>query len=107
LHGIDVVESGLGTTVGAWGEFDVFSLPDLRRALDDACASGGPVAVDLSGVTFLDLGSSIELAVRATIQGHQLAFENPSPCVLASFEAFGLGDGPGADREKPEVFSGT
>ena len=90
-----------------WGEFDAFSLPNLRAALDDACALGGPVVADLSGVDFLDLRSARELVVRSMIQGHQLSFENPSPNVIASVRALGLAQNPidGPDREEPPVFS--
>ena len=106
MYGIEVEGSGPATTVGAWGEFDAFSLPVLRRALDEACGRGGPVMVDLSGVTFLDLQSARELAVRAMIQGHQLSFENPSACVLASIRALGLGAFHNApDRQDPQIFS--
>lgn len=108
MHGIEVEGPGPATTVGAWGEFDAFSLPVLRRALDEACGRGVPVVVDLSGITFLDLQSARELAVRAMIQGHQLSFENPPACVLASFRALGL-DGPrnGPNHREPQVFSGA
>ena len=92
-----------------WGEFDASSLPSLREALDGASASGGPAAVDLSGITFLDLQSARELVVRSLIQAHQLVFENPSPGVLASVRALGLEDRTRAwndpDREEPPVFS--
>jgi len=89
------------------GEFDAFSLPEMLKTLDKACASGGPVAVDLSGVTFLDLRSARELLVRAMMQPHLLRFENPSRDVLASVAALGL-KAPGRIRtgqEDPPVFS--
>jgi anti-anti-sigma regulatory factor len=72
------------------GEFDAYSLPDLREALDHVGAFGRPVVVDLSGVTFLDLQSARELVVRSLIQTHQLVFENPSSGVLASLGALGI-----------------
>jgi len=89
------------------GEFDAYSLPDMRRMLDRACQFGRPVVVDLSGVTFLDLQSARELVVRSLIQAHQIAFENPSPGVLASVRALGMDDGSRirAGREEPSVFS--
>lgn len=89
MHGIQLKESGVGITLEMRGEFDVFALPGLRGALDDASVSGRRAVVDLSGVTFLDLQSARELVVRSLIQAHQLSFEKPSPGVLASVEALG------------------
>jgi anti-anti-sigma regulatory factor len=107
LHGIQAEESGAGVKVSMRGEFDAYSLPDMRRTLDLACAFGKPVVVDLSGVTFLDLRSARELVVRSVIQAHQLAFENPSPGALASVRALGMDDGSRlrTGREEPTVFS--
>jgi anti-anti-sigma regulatory factor len=107
LHGIQAEEFGAGIKVSMRGEFDVYSLPDVRRTLDRACAFGKPVVVDLSGVTFLDLRSARELVVRSVIQAHQLAFENPSPGVLASVRALGMDDGSRlrTGREEPTVLS--
>ncbi len=104
-------ESRAGILVGMRGEFDLFSLPKMRETLDDVAAFGRPTVVDLSGVTFLDLQSARELVVRSLIQAHQLAFENPSPGVLASIRALGM-EGKaqawaGPDREEPQVFSGA
>ena len=90
MHGIEAVDHGTGVKVGMRGEFDAYSLPDLREALDHVCAFGKPVVVDLSGVTFLDLQSARELVVRSLIQAHRLAFENPSSGVLASIRALGI-----------------
>lgn len=107
MYGIEAEESGPGVTVGMSGEFDAYSLPTMRGTLDRACASGKPVAVDLSGVTFLDLQSARELVVRAVMQARLLAFENPSRAVLASVRALGVEGGlhlP-AGSEDPPVFS--
>ena len=107
MHGIQAEDLGPGVTVGMRGEFDAYSLSDMRRTLDRACAFGKPVVVDLSGVTFLDLRSARELVVRSVIQAHQLAFENPSPGVLASVRALGIDGGSRirTGREEPPVFS--
>jgi len=107
LHGIEAVDDGTGVTVGMRGEFDAYSQPDLREALDRVCTLGKPVVVDLSGVTFLDLQSARELVVRSLIQAHHLAFENPSSGVLASIRALGM-DGRTrihSGHEEPPVFS--
>ena len=90
MHGIQAEDFGAGVTVGMRGEFDAYSLPDLRETLDRVCAFGKPVVVDLSGVTFLDLQSTRELVLRSVIQAHQLVFENPSSGVLASIRALGI-----------------
>jgi anti-anti-sigma regulatory factor len=107
LHGIEAVDHGAGVKVGMRGEFDAYSLPDLREALDHVCAFGKPVVVDLSEVTFLDLQSARELVVRSLIQAHHLAFENPSFGVLASVQALGInGRTPiHSGHEEPPVFS--
>ena len=107
MYGIQVEESGVGISVGMRGEFDLFSLPKLRETLDDVATFGRPAVVDLSGVTFLDLQSARELVVRSLIQAHQLAFQNPSPGVLASLRALGMEERARAwiDREEPQVFS--
>ena len=89
------------------GEFDAYSLPDLREALDHVCAFGKPIVVDLCGVTFLDMQSARELVVRSLTQADHLAFENPSSGVLASIRALGM-DGRARIRsghEEPPVFS--
>ncbi|HEV2094245.1 MAG TPA: STAS domain-containing protein [Rubrobacter sp.] len=107
MHDIQAEDFGPGVTVGMRGEFDAYSLPDLRETLDHVCAFGKPVVVDLSGVTFLDLQSARELVVRSLIQAHRLAFENPSSDVLASIRALGMEDNirTGPDREEPSVYS--
>jgi anti-anti-sigma regulatory factor len=109
LYGIEVRESGVGVSVELWGEFDVFSLGDLCRTLNGVLDLPKKTLVDLSGITFLDLASARELAVRAQLYAHHLALHNPSPQVTASVEAFGLGNWipfySRADRDEPPVFS--
>ncbi len=107
MHGIEAVDHGAGVKVGMRGEFDAYSLPDLREALDHVCAFGKPVVVDLSGVTFLDLQSARELVVRSLFRAHHVVFENPSSGVPASLQALGI-DGRArirSGREEPPVFS--
>lgn len=107
MYVIQSEDFGAEVTVGMRGEFDAYSLPDLREMLDHVCAFGKPVVVDLSGVTFLDLQSARELVVRSLIQAHQLAFENPSSGVLASIRALGMDGKPHihTGREDPSIFS--
>jgi anti-anti-sigma regulatory factor len=109
LYGIEVRESGAGMLVELWGEFDLFSLGCLREALNNVLDLHRPTLVDLSGITFLDLDSARELAVRAQLYAHQLTLRNPSTWVTASLEAFGLGAWipfhPGTDYEEQSVVS--
>jgi anti-anti-sigma regulatory factor len=111
LYGIEVRECGASVLVELWGEFDLFSLVNLREALNNVLGLRRPTLVDLSGITFLDLDSARELAVRAQLYAHHLFLRNPSPWVTASLEAFGLGGWIplhlGADHEEPPVISET
>jgi anti-anti-sigma regulatory factor len=109
LYGIEVRESGAGMLVELWGEFDLFSLTRLREALNGVASLQRPTLVDLSGITFLDLLSARELALRSQLYSHYLTFGNPSPEVTASARAFGL-EGwarfhARADRREPPVIS--
>jgi anti-anti-sigma factor len=105
LYGIEVRESDASVLVELWGEFDLFSLSNLRKTLNGVLNLRRPALVDLSGITFLDLTSARELAVRAQLYAHQLTLHSPSPQVTASVEAFGLANWvrfcSGPDREEP------
>jgi anti-anti-sigma regulatory factor len=90
LYGIDVRESGAGLLVELWGEFDVFCIGEMKRILDEASACRGPVVVDLSEITFLDLRSAREIAVRSMLRTHRPTFLDPSPQVTATMAALGL-----------------
>ena len=69
------------------GEFDARDLECLREALDEA---GERTAVlDLSGVTFLDLQTTRELAVRLQIHAGNLVLKRPSWAVRSSIAACG------------------
>jgi anti-anti-sigma regulatory factor len=111
LYGIEVRGSGAGLLVELWGEFDVFCIGELERTLNDASSRSGPVLVDLSGITFLDLRSARELAVRSMLRAHRLIFLEPSRQVMATMKAIGL-EGwpdvpPGTGRGELRVFSGV
>jgi anti-anti-sigma factor len=111
MYGIEVREAGAGMLVELWGEFDLFSLSNLREALNNVLDLRRPTLVDLSGITFLDLDSARELAVRAQLYAHHLFLKNPSPQVTASLRAFGLWAWiqpyPHTDHEEPPVASET
>lgn len=72
------------------GEFDLHDLQDLREALAGAASSGRVATVDLSGVTFLDIGTTRELAVSSQLHARQLVLRSPSEAVRASVAACGL-----------------
>jgi hypothetical protein len=111
LYGIEVRESGVGVLVELWGEFDLFSLGDLRKTLGGVLRLRKPTFLDLARVTFLDLESGRELAVRAQLYAHRLTLHNPSLQVTASLKAFGLEDWirfrSDSDREEPPLVSET
>ncbi len=109
MYGIEVRQSGTGILVELWGEFDLFSLTRLREALNRVASLQRPTVVDLSGITFLDLLSARELAIRSQLCSPYLTFNNPSPEVTASARAFGLENWArsqaGGDRSGPPVIS--
>ena len=111
MYGIEVRESGVELVVELWGEFDIFSIAELKRMLCDVSARRRPTLVDLSGIAFLDLQSARELAVRSLLYARHLTFRNPSPQVMATVGALGL-EGwlnllPDTGRGEPQVFSGV
>ncbi len=74
------------------GEFDLHDLGALRDALGGAASPGRPAAVvDLSGITFLDIGTTRELAMRSQLHAGRLTLRNPSQAVRASVAACGFG----------------
>jgi anti-anti-sigma factor len=109
LYGIEVREYVAVTMVELRGELDLFSLDDLRKTLNRGLDSVKPTLVDLSGITFLDLESARELAVRSQLYARRLSLRNPSPQVEASIEAFGMREWirlhPASDREEPPLVS--
>ena len=111
MYGIEVRESGAGLLVELWGEFDVFCIGELKSTLDDTTLYRGPVLVDLSEITFLDLRSAREIAVRSMLRTHRPTFLDPSPQVMATMSALGLqgwsGALPGVGRGGPQIFSGV
>jgi len=74
------------------GELDMRDLEHLRSSLDDALNSGLATCVNLSGVSFLDLRCTQELAIRVRLHGSRLQLRNPSWQVETSFRACGFED---------------
>ena len=91
MSGIEVREWGEeGVLVELRGEFDQHNLEDLRETLNGVLALRRPTLVDLSRVTFLDVGTSRELAIRSQLYAHHLTLHNPSWQVRASVAACGF-----------------
>ena len=91
MFGIEVREWGeTGVLVELRGEFDQHNLEDLRETLSGVVALRRPTLVDLSGVTFLDVGVTRELAIRSQLYAHHLILCNPSWQVWASVAACGF-----------------
>ncbi len=80
-----------GLLVELRGEFDQYNLEDLQDTLSDVVALRRPTLVDLSEVTFLDIGTTRELTIRSRLYAHHLALRNPSWQVWASVAACGFG----------------
>lgn len=88
MYGIEVQSSGgRGMRVELRGEFDLASAEELRSTLDSVASFREPTSVDLSGVTFLDLQSTRELALRSQLYGHHLTLVNPSWQARASVKS--------------------
>ncbi|MDQ4063006.1 MAG: STAS domain-containing protein [Actinomycetota bacterium] len=78
--------------VELWGEFDRHALEELRETLDGVVARRRPTMVDLSGVTFLDIGATREMTIRSRLYAHHLTLTNPSWQVRRSVAACGVED---------------
>ena len=92
MRGIEVRERDEeGVLVELGGEFDRHDLKDLRETLDDVLSLRLPVALDLSGVNFLDVEATRELTIYSHLYSHHLTLRNPSWQVRASVAACGLG----------------
>lgn len=104
MYSIEVRSAGEVIRTEIRGELDLSVLEDLRNALDGLASLKRPVNVDLSGITFLDLQISRELAVYSRLYGHYFIFRNPSWQACRSIRACGL---EGWIRTQPEslVFS--
>lgn len=88
MYDIEVRSSNGGDmTVALRGEWDLASANYLRSTLDDVASLRRQTDVDLSGVTFLDLQSARELAVRSQLYAHHFTLTNPSWQVEASVRA--------------------
>ncbi len=88
---IRVRKEGRGSlSVELSGELDVAATDGLREILGWASASGRSVAVDLSGVSFLDSACLRELVVHQRLRPGRVALCEPSPQVELSAAACGV-----------------
>lgn len=88
MYDIIVRSSGDGgMTIELRGELDLASVDELRITLDNVASLSKPTTVDLSGVTFMDLQSTRELAVRYQLYAHHFSLVNPSWQARASVKA--------------------
>ncbi len=72
------------------GEFDQHNLEDLQEVLSNVVSLRRPTSIDLSGVTFLDVGATRELTIHSRLYAHHLYLCNPSWQVRASVAACGF-----------------
>jgi anti-anti-sigma regulatory factor len=75
------------------GEFDAYDVEMSCQVLDALSHSREPACVNLSTVTFLDLGCARELAIRSYLCGGRLKLHSPSWQAAASLRACGYGHG--------------
>ena len=89
---LTIEESRLGeeTVIGVRGEVDLYTSPKLRTAILKAVpASGGGVAVDLSGVGYIDssgVATLVEGLRSAKEHGKAFTLVAPSPSVMQVLE---------------------
>ena len=91
MSGISVRGRGEeGVLVELRGELDQYDLEDLRETFSGVVELRRPTLVDLSRITFLDVGCARELALISQLYGHHLTLCNPSWQVRTSVSACGL-----------------
>jgi anti-anti-sigma factor len=79
------------------GEIDMATAPMLQEALLVALTEGGPVTVDMKGVTFID-SSGLKVIVSSaaeTPSDEPLTVKDPSAVVRRALEVFGMEQIPG------------
>jgi anti-sigma B factor antagonist len=92
--GVDVTGASEDVTIIVTGELDLATCPQLADALDGVVdGRHGSVAVDLSGVTFLDSTAlTVLITFRQRLQslGRRLVLDQPSPVVVRVLTISGL-----------------
>ncbi len=88
MHGIEVQHSRDGSVkIELHGEFDLACIEELRETLSNVASLRRPTTIDLSGVAFIDIQSTRELAVRSQLYAHHVTLQDPSWQVKRSVEA--------------------
>ncbi len=108
MNGIEIKHSRDGSIeIELRGEWDLSSIDELRETLGGVASYRRPTTIDLSGITFMDLQSIRELAVRSQLYAHHVTLQNPSWQVERSIEACKLGKwvkfGRGAEQPLEKV----
>jgi anti-anti-sigma factor len=81
---VTMVDEEARTVLAVAGELDSYTAESLRRALD-ALPDSGPVAIDLSRVSFMDTNGLGVLMVAHARLGDRLVVRNPSTTVSSLF----------------------
>lgn len=92
---IDVQHEGDDAVVVLAGELDINTSPDLQDALAPLCDAPRTVAVDLSGLEFIDsTGLAALLGAHKALndQGGTLELRHPSKMVVGLVQITGLDD---------------
>lgn len=101
---VGISRRGRVIVVAVAGEIDIASTPQLERLLEEACAGGADIVVDLAEVTFMDvsgLRALLDARRRAERDGVPLALANVPPAVVRllkltrAYEELTIIDGPG------------
>jgi anti-anti-sigma factor len=91
---LSVANTGKGTfVVSATGECDLSRAPRLEKTLRELGTWGSEVALDMSGVTFIDSGTLNVLSrSKRTLEraGSKLVLVSPSRCVTRLLAVTGL-----------------
>jgi anti-sigma B factor antagonist len=87
---IEQTESTDGSTIRVVGEVDLYSSPELRKAILKAVpAADGRLEINLEGVTYIDssgVATLVEGLRSAREHGTDFALVAPSPAVLQVLE---------------------
>jgi stage II sporulation protein AA (anti-sigma F factor antagonist) len=77
------------------GELDMQASDDLWRAVEQVCAGGWPVTLDLAGTTFMD-SAGVNLLLRAHVargrRAGAVVLRSPSEAVRTTLTMAGIAD---------------
>lgn len=82
---IQVERLAVGFVIRARGEVDLYTSPELRKAILDAVKGRMRLAVDLSGVEYMDssgVATLVEGLKSCTAQAQEFALVRPSDSVM-------------------------